>query len=187
MSDKHTPSGHDAHGATGPSATKKIVSILALGVVPILLVIWLIGQYKAIEGQGGNSSMSEEAVAARIQKVGMLSLGATSSEPKTGEQVFKAQCTTCHSAGLVGAPKFGDAAAWAPRIKTGYEALLNSALKGKGNMTPQGGGAFADDEVARAVVYMANAGGAKFEEPAASAATATAAASAPQAGASAAK
>lgn len=183
MSDTHTSSDHDAHGATGSSAVKKIISILALGVVPVLIVAWLIGQYRAADAQGGPSSMSEEAVAARIQKVGLLSLGATSSEPKTGEQVFKAQCTTCHSAGLVGAPKFGDAAAWAPRIKTGFEALRNSALKGKGNMTPQGGGAFSDDEVGRAVVYMANAGGAKFADPAAPAA----AASAPEAAASAAK
>lgn len=181
MSDTHTSSGHDAHGAPGSSVAKKIISILTLGLVPVLIVVWLIGQYKAQDGQGDASSMSEEAVAARIQKVGVLSLGAASSEPKTGEQVFKAQCTTCHTAGLVGAPKFGDAAAWAPRIKTGFEALRNSALKGKGNMTPQGGGAFSDDEVAHAVVYMANAGGAKFEEPAA------AAAPAPEADASAAK
>ena len=66
---------------------------------------------------------------------------------------------------MLGAPKFGDAAAWGPRIKTGFDALLNSALKGKNAMTAQGGGAFSDYEVARAVVYMANAGGAKFDEP----------------------
>ena len=42
---------------------------------------------------------------------------------KTGEQVFAAQCTACHTAGALGAPKFGDAAAWAPRIKTGFDAL----------------------------------------------------------------
>jgi cytochrome c5 len=43
--------------------------------------------------------------------------------------------------------------------------LWNSALKGKGAMGAQGGGDFSDYEVARAVVYMANAGGAKFDEP----------------------
>ncbi len=52
-----------------------------------------------------------------------------------------------------------------PRIKTGLETLVNSALKGKGNMGPQGGGDFSDFEIARAVVYMANNGGAKFDEP----------------------
>ena len=61
---------------------------------------------------------------------------------RTGEQVYAAQCTACHAAGLAGAPKSGDEAAWAPRIKTGYEALLNSALKGKGAMAAQGGGEF---------------------------------------------
>ena len=69
------------------------------------------------------------------------------------------------AAGVAGAPKFGDAAAWAPRIATGYEALLTSALKGKGAMGAQAGGAFSDIEIGRAVVHMANAGGAKFSEP----------------------
>jgi cytochrome c5 len=84
---------------------------------------------------------------------------------KTGEQVFQAQCAACHATGAAGAPKLGDAAAWGPRIKGGVETLLNSALKGKGSMGPQGGGDFSDFEIHRAVVYLANAGGAKFEEP----------------------
>jgi cytochrome c5 len=54
---------------------------------------------------------------------------------------------------------------WAPRIKTGFDALWNSALKGKGAMAAQAGGDFSDYEVARAVVYMANSAGAKFNEP----------------------
>jgi hypothetical protein len=66
-------------------------------------------------------------------------------------------------------------------VKAGYEALLTSALKGKGAMGAQGGGEFSDVEVGRAVVYMANQGGAKFAEPAAPAASA---ASAPDAAAS---
>jgi cytochrome c5 len=63
-----------------------------------------------------------------------------------------------------------DAAAWGPRIKSGFDALLASAMKGKGNMPAQGGGDLDDVEVARGVVYMANAGGAKFAEPKAAAA-----------------
>ena len=81
--------------------------------------------------------------------------------------------------GAAGAPKFSDAAAWGPRIKTGYDALLHSALAGKNAMPPQGGGSFADFEIGRAVVYMANDAGAKFEEPAAPAAAASDAASEP--------
>lgn len=167
MSDPHHTTDHDAHAAPAPSAFKKVATIAVLLGLPLLVVFSLVSYYKAQSGGQVGSDMSEEAVARRIQKVGMLQLGESKREPKTGEEVFKAQCTTCHTAGLVGAPKFGDAAAWAARIATGYDALLNSALKGKNNMAAQGGGAFADFEVGRAVVYMANAAGAKFEEPAA--------------------
>ena len=114
----------------------------------------------------------EKALAGRIQKVGTVALQSAKRELKSGEEVFKAQCSTCHTAGLVGAPKFGDTAAWAPRIKTGYEALLNSAVKGKNAMGPQAGGAYGELEVGRAVVYMANAAGGKLAEPAAPAAEA---------------
>lgn len=131
--------------------------------VAVLLVLTL--AYRASGSSSNSAPMTEEAISARIQKVGSLSLMQGTRAPKSGEEVFKAQCTTCHTAGVVGAPKFADAAAWAPRIKTGYDALLVSALKGKGNMGAQGGGVFSDDDVARAVVYMANAAGAKFDEP----------------------
>ena len=86
-------------------------------------------------------------------------------EMKTGDAVYTAQCSACHANGAAGAPKFGDKAAWAPRIKTGFDALWNSALKGKNAMGAQGGGDFEDFEIARAVVYLANASGAKFPEP----------------------
>ena len=112
-----------------------------------------------------NPAFSPELVAGRIQKVGAVQLQEVSGEPRTGEQVFQAQCSACHGSGALGSPKFGDASAWGPRIAKGYAALLNSALKGKGNMSPQGGGAFSDFEVGRALVYMANKGGGNFPEP----------------------
>jgi cytochrome c5 len=101
---------------------------------------------------------------------------------QTGEQVYQAQCAACHATGAAGAPKLGDAAAWAPRIKTGYDALLTSALKGKGAMGAQGGGDFSTYEIARAVVYLANQGGGKFDEPKAPAAAASAAELTPRPG-----
>ena len=68
----------------------------------------------------------------------------------------------CHTAGALGAPKLGDAGAWAARIKAGFDALIHSALAGKGQMPPQGGGDFSDYEIARAVVFMTNKAGAKL-------------------------
>lgn len=114
---------------------------------------------------GDTMANSEAEVAERIQKVGRVSLVAANAEPRTGEAVFQAQCSACHASGALGSPKFGDTNAWAPRLKSGFEALLGSALKGKGQMAPQGGGSASELEIARAVVYMANAAGGKFAEP----------------------
>jgi len=121
-----------------------------------------------------------------IQKVGTVEIKDANRPLRTGEEVFKMQCTTCHSAGVAGAPKFGNAGDWGPRIAKGYPALLNSALHGKNAMPAQGGGEFDDVEVGRALVYMANAGGAHFPVPnkegaPAAADAASAAASAPAA------
>jgi cytochrome c5 len=111
------------------------------------------------------SQVQEVATAAAIQKIGAVTLQKPSHEPRTGEQVFQGQCTTCHSSGVLGAPKFGDVSAWTPRIRTGLDALVNSALHGKNAMPAQGGGLFSEAEVARGVIYMANAAGAHFAEP----------------------
>ena len=175
MSNSNHAPGHDAHAAPGQSLSKKIVSVVVLLGLPLVVVLGLISAYKS-QDRAAPASMSEEAVMARIQKVGALSLGQAQVALRTGEEVYKLQCSTCHAAGLLAAPKLADASAWGPRVKNGYDALLASAMKGKGSMTPQAGGAFTDYEISRAVVYLANAGGAKFAEPKA---PADAAASAP--------
>ena len=95
-----------------------------------------------------------------------VQLAQADRELKSGQEVYEAQCAVCHATGVSDAPKFGDAGDWQPRLGAGYEALLKSSLEGKGAMAPQGGGAFTDLEIGRAVVYMANAGGGNFADPA---------------------
>jgi cytochrome c5 len=170
MSDAHDDS-HDHDGPhEGPIKTPKqlIVAVVLSFVVPIFAIILLV-MYVASDRQpaAGSTGMDAEAVARRIRPVGRVEIKDASdiASLKSGEQVYTAQCSACHAAGVVGAPKLGDAALWAPRIETGFEALLSSVLKGKGAMGPQGGGDFVDLEIARAVVYMANQSGAKFQEP----------------------
>jgi cytochrome c5 len=172
---------HDhAEGHEGPIKTpKQLIWVVALAfVVPVIIII-LLANYvtSAAKPAAGSASLEAEAVAARIQPIGTIELkdASNAGAMKTGEQVFQAQCAACHATGAAGAPKLGDAAAWGPRVKTGFEALLTSALKGKNAMGPQGGGDHSDFEIARAVVYMANQGGAKFDEPKAPAAAASAA------------
>ncbi|HMN57808.1 MAG TPA: c-type cytochrome, partial [Ottowia sp.] len=158
-------------------------------VIPIFTIIGLVTYFSSGKDQSPGETDAAQKIAARIQKVGTVEIRDANRPLASGEDVYKAQCIACHGTGVSGAPKFGNAADWAPRIKQGYDTLLHSALAGKGAMAPQGGGNYSDVEVGRAVVYMANHGGAKFDEPAAPAAAATetaAAAAAPAATAAAA-
>lgn len=167
MSDNSNTTVHDeAHNGPIKNPKQLLLAVFFSFVVPIFVIIGLVYFVTSANKPSAGAVNLEQAVAARIQKVGSVEIRDANREARTGEQVFAAQCTTCHTAGVAGAPKFGDAALWAPRVKTGYDALLNSALKGKNAMPPQSGGEFDNFEIARAVVYMANAGGAKFAEPA---------------------
>ena len=155
-----------------------IIAVVLSFVVPILIIVLLVKYVGAGPRTGaGSDAFTPEAIEARIQPVARFELKGAGGPKvlRAGEEVYKAQCTACHGVGAAGAPKTGDAGAWAARIKTGYDALLNSALKGKGAMAAQGGGDYDDLEIGRAVVHMVNASGGKFEEPKAPAAPAEAA------------
>lgn len=72
-----------------------------------------------------------------------------------GEQVYAANCLSCHGAGVLGAPKFGDKAMWGPRIAQGIDTLHTHALNGIRMMPPKGGNAtLKDEDVKAAVDYM---------------------------------
>lgn len=74
---------------------------------------------------------------------------------RSGEQVVRAQCATCHEAGAGGAPRIDDRAAWSQRMKLGLDATVRSAIKGHGNMPARGGLAeLTDTEVRNAILYM---------------------------------
>jgi cytochrome c5 len=161
----NTPEHEEDH--TGPIKTPKqlLLAVFYFFVVPVFIIIALV--YYVVSGAkpaAGTVDM-EKTIVQRLQKVGTVEIRDANRELKNGKAVYDAQCTACHTAGVAGAPKMGDAALWAPRIATGYAALLASALKGKGAMAAQGGGDFEDLEIGRAVVFMANASGGKLEEP----------------------
>ncbi|GAB3187175.1 c-type cytochrome [Hydrogenophaga aquatica] len=162
MSDNHT----------GPIKTPKQLfwtSMFAF-ILPVFLIIGLVYYVTKDEKPAAGAVNPELALAQRIQRVGSVELRDANRPLQTGEAVYNAQCAACHATGLVGAPKFGDAGAWGPRLGQGYDALLTAALKGKGAMGAQGGGAFEDLEIGRAVVYMTNSAGGSLPEPKAPAA-----------------
>lgn len=181
MSDSHhSTTEHDDAAHEGPIKTPKQViwAVVFAFVIPIALIVLLVSLVTTnTRPAAGSEALTAEAVARRIQPVARVVVKDASdvASLKTGEQVFTGQCGVCHNSGAAGAPKLGDAAAWGPRLGQGLEGLVKSALKGKNAMGAQSGGDFSDFEISRAVVYMANKGGAKFEEPKAPAAAASAA------------
>ncbi len=99
-----------------------------------------------------------EALAAATAKVATAPV----AEVMTGPQVYNAACIVCHAPpGVGGAPPFGDAEQWAPRIAQGAETLHMHALQGfqgsKGVMPAKGGRVdLSDAEIIAAVDYMAS-------------------------------
>ena len=176
------------HGAPIKTPGQLIAAVIAAFAVPIVVII-LLAYYvnQSVRTGAGTDGLADAAVASRIAPIAKVSVRDANAPHvfKTGEEVFKAVCTTCHTPGAAGAPKFGNNADWAPRIAQGYDTLLHKELNGKNAMPPRGGTSpddYSDFEIARAVVYMADHSGASFPEPAApasgAAATQTAAAGA---------
>jgi cytochrome c5 len=178
----------EAH--TGPIKTPKqlLLAVFFSFLVPVFAIIALVAYVAADNKPAGSTDIEkyalggltakdlERGVVERIRKVGTVEIRDANRPLQSGEAVYKAQCAACHATGAANAPKLGDAASWANRLKAGFDALTASALKGKGAMPAQAGGDFEELEIARAVAYMANAAGAKFAEPQRPAGAATTAA-----------
>ena len=142
-------------------SNQRALTRLAMPVVAMLAAA-------ALAGCGKQGSVDPELTATLIQPVARLMVQTVKVTPgkRTGTEIYTALCASCHDAGLVGAPKTGDAAAWAPRLALGHDGLTASAIAGKNLMPPRGGGSdLTDTEVKRAVAHLANLAGAKFVEP----------------------
>ena len=168
---------HDEH-VSPIKNWKQLVLVVALAFIVPITVIILLSQF--VTDHPVDPGANESAVLNRIKPVGNVVLappGTTTQAPADappgaamspvaiataapagkpdGKKTYDTTCMACHAAGVAGAPKFGDKAAWAPRIKAGIDALYGNALKGKGAMPPKGGNAaLGDADVKAAVDYM---------------------------------
>ncbi len=149
--------------------------------VALTVVIFIVAQIVGGKSSKVEATTDSKAVAERIKPVGEVTVGMAepakavevSSNPvmeaiipsahaattDKGKTVYETTCVACHAAGVAGAPKFGDKAAWAPRIAQGMDTLHNHAIKGfqgkSGMMPPKGGNmSLSDADVMAAVDYM---------------------------------
>jgi len=178
---------HDSHSTPIKTPKQLIIVVVLAFLVPISVIVAL-SQLVTSGAKGDRDAKPDEArLLERIQPVGMVVM-ADAAGPRgnlTGQQVFDQVCKTCHGAGIAGAPKVGDKAAWTARLAQGEKVLFQHAIagfQGKNGLMPAKGGNpdLADVEVERAVVLMANqSGGSLKEPPAPAAAPQTAGASVP--------
>ena len=173
---------HDPHSSFIKTPQQLVVVILLAFIVPVVGIILLV-QLVLSRPSADPNALKPEAVAERIRPVAKVEFGAPTAAPgaRSGEQIVQSTCAACHQAGAANAPKLADKAAWAPRIKSGLNTMVQSVIKGKGAMPPKGGDAsLTDTEITRAVVHMANQAGAAFKAPPAPKQPATTQAAAPQ-------
>ena len=169
---------HDQHQSFIKTPQQLIVVLLLSFTVPVISIILLV-QLVLNVARPDPDTLTPEAIAERIKPVARVEFGAPggAAGARSPEQLVKTICAACHQAGVANAPKFGDAAAWAPRIKTGLNTMVQSVIKGKGAMPPKAGDAsLTETEIHNAVVLMANQAGAKFKEKPAAAPAQTASA-----------
>jgi cytochrome c5 len=165
---------HEEHESPIRTPQQLIVVVALSFIVPIIVIV-LLTKYvsSSVKVGAGSDALTPEAIAERIAPIGRV---ATEPEAGTvaaaatvvkaalrsGPEVYSAACAACHTAGVLGAPKMGDAAGWKPRLSAGLDALVNASLKGKGAMPAQGGGAYSDEEIRKAVVHLVNGSGGSF-------------------------
>jgi len=157
---------HDEHSSFIKTPRQLITIVLLAFVVPIVGIVLTV-QLVLSRPHADPAALSADAVSARLQPVGKVEFGAAGTgATKSGEEIVKEVCAACHQAGVANAPKLGDKAAWAPRLKLGLNGLLQSVVKGKGAMAARAGTSLTDQELGSAIVFMANQAGGNLKEPA---------------------
>jgi cytochrome c5 len=144
-----------ADSSSAPHSSSTIMTITIAVAAVLVVLVWPLSMI----GKGDTRADASQDAELRIAPVARVEMqkavAKTDGKPRDGETIYNTVCTACHAAGLAGAPKTGDKAAWAPRIATGVAALLKSATNGKNAMPARGGAAdLSDAELKAAVEYL---------------------------------
>ncbi len=191
--------GSEGHGTESQgliNTPKQLITVVVASfLVPIIGIVLLVSFVTGAKNTepAGSQAKAAAVIAERMRPIGQVWIAgeeppagavavaavAAVKVEKTGEEVYKSACASCHTTGALNAPKLGDNAAWAKLIPEGHAALTKQAIAGIRQMPARGGNpALTDIEMSRAVAYLVNSAGAKFKEPPVAAPAAPAAAAA---------
>ena len=136
-----------------PAYSSRTIMLITIAVAIVLtVIIWPLSMIGKGDSATGNADDAELRILP-VARVEMRKAAAPSDgQPRSAEVVYNTICKACHEAGVAGAPKTGDKAAWAPRIATGMATLIKVATEGKNAMPPRGGDATLTDEELKAAV-----------------------------------
>ena len=178
--------GSEGHGTESQgliNTPKQLITVVVASfLVPIIGIVLLVSFVTGAKNTepAGSQAKAAAVIADRMRPLGQVWIAgeeppagaiavaavATAKAEKTGEEVYKSACASCHTSGALNAPKLGDNAAWAKLIPEGHAGLTKQAIAGIRQMPARGGNpALTDIEMSRAVAYLANSAGAKFKEP----------------------
>ena len=160
----------EEHGNLIKSPKQLIVMVFASFFVPLIIIAFLMTYVGNGKKRVSNPDAAAESANQLIKPVALLDFKDASGPKvfKTGEELYKQACASCHATGAAGAPKYGDVGGWSARLGRGYDGLLSAVVKGKGAMPARAGTNVADVsdyELGRAVVYLTASAGGKFAEP----------------------
>ena len=162
----------DPHAKMTKATPQEVLVSVVLGLVApliaIVLIVFLINKIQGEQIDVDSPEVADKAVLKNIAPVAKLvALDANAPRvERSGEEVFNAVCTSCHTSGALGAPKLNSKGDWGGRLGQGFDKLVDHAINGIRQMPARGGDPdISDIEIARTVAYMANSAGAKFKAP----------------------
>jgi len=155
---------------TSDSGMYKMMGFVVLALTIFTLICMLMARVLGGHSADPSDPLMRKALLERIAPVGQIRTAAmaseegeqmasaaestASAEPRTAEELYNGACAACHDSGAANAPKFGDADVWAQRGEVGLDALVASAIKGKGAMVARGGSDYTDEEMLSAVKHL---------------------------------
>ncbi len=155
---------------TSDSGMYKMMGFVVIALTLFTLICMFMARILGGHTEDPTDQVMRNALIERIEPVGQIRTTAmasaegeqlaaaadttASAEPRSGEDLYNGACAACHTTGVADAPMFGDAEAWATRGEVGLDALVASAIKGKGTMAARGGSTYTDEEMERAVKHL---------------------------------